>query len=197
MTQDHSQYTEPAPEEEVLPPAENGAGAELPAAVTEELARLKTELLYAKAETENVRRRLEQQAEERGKYAVANFAREMLQVADNLHRALEVIPADTRAGDPQLAKLAEGVELTERVLQAALERQGIRRIGAMGSRFDPNLHQAMIEIEDPNHPTGTVVAEMQAGYTIHDRLLREAMVGVSKGGPKAAPGGEAGVDTTA
>jgi molecular chaperone GrpE len=161
-----------------------------------ELAKLKDQLLRAMAETENVRRRLEQQAEDRGKYAVSRFAKDMLPVADNLRRALESIPADASAADPLAAKLAEGVELTERSLLAALERHGIKRIQAIGQRLDPHLHQAMMEIEDITQPAGTILVEMQAGYTLNDRLLREAMVGVAKGGPKPQPG-EGGVDTTA
>ena len=161
-----------------------------------ELARLKDQLLRAMAETENVRRRLEQQAEDRGKYAMSSFAKDMLPVADNLRRALDSIPAESLGSDALAQKLAEGVELTERSLLSALERHGIKRVLALGKRFDPHLHQAMMEVEDPSQPAGTVVLEMQAGYTIHDRLLREAMVGVSKGGPKPQPG-DAGVDTTA
>ena len=160
-----------------------------------EVAKLKDQLLRAVAETENVRRRLEQQAEDRAKYAVGNFAKDILQVADNLRRALESIPAEARENDAMAHKLAEGVELTERSFLATLERYGIKRIESLGQRFDPHRHQAMMEVEDPSTPTGTVVFEMQAGYTIHDRLLREAMVGVAKGGPKAQPG-DAGVDQT-
>lgn len=175
---------------------ETPANAEAPAAAEEgvaspnreaeleaELATIKDQLLRAVAETENVRRRLEQQAEERGKYAVSSFAKDILQVADNLQRALDSIPESARQGD----KLAEGVELTQRGLTSTLERYGIKRIETKGQRFDPHLHQAMMEVEDPNQPSGTVVLEMQAGYTIADRLLRPAMVGVSKGGPKPAP----------
>ena len=159
------------------------------------MVKLKDQLLRAIAETENVRRRLEQQAEDRGKYAVASFAKDVLPVADNLRRALESIPAEARQDDPMAHKLAEGVELTERSLLATLERYAIKRIESLGQRFDPHLHQAMMEIEDPGQPAGTVVLEMQPGYTIHNRLLREAMVGVSKGGPKTQPG-DAGIDTT-
>ncbi|GHU04839.1 protein GrpE [Alphaproteobacteria bacterium] len=177
-------------EEGRQPTHEAGAEETEPVDLTAEVERLKTEILYARAETENVRRRLEAQAEERGRYAVAGFAREMLQVSDNLRRALDAAKSES-APSP----MSEGVELTERTLHAAFERYGVKRILALGQRFDPNLHQAMIEIEDPNQPTGTVVAELQPGYTIHGRLLREAMVSVSKGGPKGAP--QPGVDTTA
>jgi molecular chaperone GrpE len=179
------------------------AAAEAPAteAVNEtpafeaELAKLRNELLYAKAETENVRRRLEQQAEDRGKYALTAFAKDMLSVADNLRRALDSVPPTAREGNDITNTLTVGVEMTERELLAAFERYGIRLVTAMGEKFDPNLHQAMMEVEDATQPEGTVVMVMQEGYQIHDRLLRPALVGVSKGGSKAPPG-EA-VDTTA
>ena len=180
--------------------AESSADAAASASATDalqaEIAALKDQVLRTAAETENVRRRLTQQAEERGKYAVSSFAKDVLPIADNLRRALDSIPADARESDPTAQKLVEGVELTERVLLAALERHGIRKITAIGEKFDPHHHQAMMEVEDPSKPSGTVVFEMQAGYTLHGRLLREAMVGVSKGGPKAAPAPE-GLDTTA
>jgi molecular chaperone GrpE len=162
------------------------------AQLKEEGERLKDQLLRALAETENVRRRLEQQAEERGRYAVSGFAKDMLSVADNLRRALDNIPAEKLAEDELAKKLAEGVELTERSLIVALERFGIKRVAAMGQKFDPHLHQAMMEVETDQAPPGTVVHEMQAGYTIHDRLLRPALVGVAKGGLQP---GAAGLDT--
>ena len=211
MTQETQPTPEPAEAEPAPPvpetvPTEPGAAAaaghraaeleEQVAALREELAKQKDQLLRAVAETENVRRRLEIQAEERGKYAVTNFAKDVLAVADNLRRALDSLPAEARESDPLAQKLAEGVELTERGLAATLERYGITRIEAMGQRFDPHLHQAMMEVEDPSRPSGTVVLEMQAGYTIQDRLLRAAMVGVSRGGPKPQPG-EGGIDTNA
>lgn len=197
MTQDNQDTPAETVAEENPAAAEQAAQAATKtpreAELEAELAQLKDQLLRAVAETENVRRRLETQAEERGKYAVTNFAKDMLQVADNLRRALDSIPADARETDAVAEKLAEGVELTERSLLSALERYNIKRVEAMGQRFDPHLHQAMMEIEDTSKPAGTVVLEMQAGYTIADRLLRPAMVGVSKGGPKPAPE----VDTTA
>lgn len=161
-----------------------------------ELADVTEKLLRAMAETENVRRRLEQAAEDRGKYAVSGFAKDMLPVADNLRRALESIPAGAKESDPLAATLIEGVELTERALLSALERHGVRKVESLGQLLNPHLHQAMMEVEDPNHTAGTILVEMQAGYTLNGRLLREAMVGVAKGGPK--PGqGESGVDTQA
>ncbi|HVI53123.1 MAG TPA: nucleotide exchange factor GrpE [Candidatus Sulfotelmatobacter sp.] len=182
-----------APEAAPAPEQASGREEEL----LTEVSALKDQLLRAVAETENVRRRLEQQAEDRGKYAVAGFAKDMLQVADNLRRALESIPADARENDSMAHKLAEGVELTERVMLSAFERYNIKKVEALGQRFDPHLHQAMMEVEDPNQPSGMVVLEMQAGYVIADRLLRPAMVGVSKGGPKATAENTSGLDTTA
>ena len=148
------------------------------------------------AETENVRRRLEQAAEDRGKYAVSGFAKDMLPVADNLRRALESIPADAKESDPLAIKLIEGVELTERALLSALERHGVKKVESLGQVLNPHLHQAMMEVDDPSHASGTIILEMQAGYTLNGRLIREAMVGVAKGGPK--PGqGDSGVVTQA
>jgi molecular chaperone GrpE len=161
-----------------------------------ELAGVTEKLLRAMAETENVRRRLEQAAEDRGKYAVSGFAKDLLPVADNLRRALESIPADAKESDPLAIKLIEGVELTERALLSALERHGVKKVESLGKLLNPHLHQAMMEVEDPSHTAGTIIVEMQAGYTLNGRLIREAMVGVSKGGPK--PGqGDSGVDTQA
>ncbi|TAN71546.1 MAG: nucleotide exchange factor GrpE [Magnetospirillum sp.] len=203
MTQDHTSVEPVDPIVEVAPaPAEQPAAApatpapapERVAELEAELAKLKNDVLYAKADTENVRRRLEQQAEDRGKYAVGNFAKDVLAVADNLRRALDALPPGVREANEGVNSLTVGVEMTERDLLATFERYGIRPIAAQGERFDPNLHQAMMEMEDVTQPEGTVVLVMQAGYTIHDRLLRPALVGVSKGGPKTAG---ANVDTSA
>jgi molecular chaperone GrpE len=204
--QDNEQAPPPAPEERETPAPEEPA-AEVSAREAEleaEVARLKDQVLRAMAETENVRRRLEQQAEDRGKFAVAGFAKDMLPVADNLRRALDSVSAEARQMSETADKLMTGVELTERELLTAFERYGIRPVAALGGRFDLHLHQAMMEIDDPSKPAGTVVTVMQAGYTLHDRLLRPAMVAVSKGGPKEAPlpapeagGGDGRVDTQA
>jgi molecular chaperone GrpE len=153
-----------------------------------EVARLKNEVLYARADTENVRRRLEQQAEDRGKYAVGQFAKDVLSVADNLRRALDAVPPAAREGNDIANTLTVGVEMTERELLGTFERYGVRQVGALGTRFDPNFHQAMMEMEDTTQPEGTVVMVMQQGYQIHDRLLRPALVAVSKGGSKTPPG---------
>jgi len=161
-----------------------------------EIAELKDQLLRALAEVENVRRRGQKERDDASKYAIANFAREIVTVVDNLRRAIEAVPAEALKTDDNLKNLLTGVELTERTLLAALERFGIRRIDPLGEKFDHNLHQAMMQIDDPTKPAGTVVQVMQSGYVLHDRLLRPAMVAVSKGGPSggAQP---AGVDTSA
>ncbi|MGE5478670.1 MAG: nucleotide exchange factor GrpE, partial [Bacteroidales bacterium] len=134
-------------------------------------------------------------AEDRAKYAISNVAKDVLSVADNLRRALDAVPPAAREGNDIANTLTVGVEMTERELLTTFERYGIRPIQAQGTRFDPNLHQAMMEVEDTTQPEGTVVMVMQQGYQIHDRLLRPALVGVSKGGPKVPPGEQ--VDTSA
>src|SRR5262245_5922631 len=167
-------------------------------AARQETAQLKDQLLRALAEAENVRRRAQRVREDASKYAITNFARDVLQVSDNLHRALEAIPASALAADEALRNLHEGVTATERQLDAALERQQVKRIWPMGERFDANLHQAMFEVPTPDHQPGTVVQVMQAGYLIHDRLLRPALVGVAKQpAGDAPPPGTGKVDTIA
>jgi molecular chaperone GrpE len=165
-------------------------------ALAAEVAELKDQLLRALAEVENVRRRGQKERDDASKYAIANFAREIVTVVDNLRRAIEAVPAQALATDDNLKSLLTGVELTERSLLAALERFGIKRIDPLGEKFDHNFHQAMMQVDDPTKPAGTVVQVMQSGYTLHDRLLRPAMVAVSKGGP-AASAPPAGVDTSA
>ena len=167
------------------------------AAARAEAAQLKDQLLRAMAETENTRRRAQRDRDDAQKYGVTNFAREMLTVADNLRRALEAIPAAQLESDEALKTLYDGVAATERQLEAALTKQQIERIWPEGERFDANLHQAMFEVPNSGKPAGTVVQVMQAGYKIHDRLLRPALVGVAKGGEAANdsnPGGQ--VNTT-
>jgi molecular chaperone GrpE len=167
-------------------------------AARQETTQLKDQLLRALAEAENVRRRAQREREDAAKYAIANFARDVLQVSDNLHRALEAIPASALAADEALKNLHEGVTATERQLDAALERQQVKRIWPMGEKFDANLHQAMFEVPTFEHLPGTVVQVMQAGYLIHDRLLRPALVGVAKQpAGEAPPPGTGKVDTIA
>jgi len=168
------------------------------AAAKQEAAHLKDQLLRALAEAENVRRRAQREREDAAKYAIANFARDVLQVSDNLHRALEAIPAAALAADEALRNLHEGVSATERQLDAALERHQVKRIWPMGEKFDANLHQAMFEVPTAEQAPGTVVQVMQAGHLIHDRLLRPALVGVAKQpAGDAPPAGTGKVDTIA
>jgi molecular chaperone GrpE len=179
-------------------PGPETAGAETPAAQADaspdptaerarEVADLKDRLLRSLAEMENLRRRTEKQVADERVYGIASFARDMLAVADNMRRALDAVTPELReTADPAVKALIEGVELTERELLKVLEKHGVKKLEPLGSRFDPNLHQAMYEVPDPSVPAGTVVQAVQAGYTIGDRVLRPALVAVSKGGAKAA-----------
>lgn len=153
------------------------------AAAESKAAEIKEQLLRALAETENVRRRIQRDRDEALKFASTGLAKDMLPVADNLRRALEAIPTDALESDEALRNLATGVELTERLLLAALERHQIKPIDALGQKFDSNLHQAMFELPGTGQPAGTVVQVMESGFTIHDRLLRPALVGVAKAEP--------------
>ena len=156
-----------------------------------ENADLRDRYLRLAAEMDNLRRRTERDVKDAKSYSVAGFARDMLAVSDNLRRALDAIPADVlESGDAGFKALAEGVEMTERSMLSALERHGVRKLEPVGEKFDPNFHQAMFEVPNPEITNNTVVQVVQAGYVIGERVLRPAMVGVSKGGPKA-PAGEA------
>jgi molecular chaperone GrpE len=146
-----------------------------------ELEEVRQHVLYAQAETQNVRRRLEQEKQSAATYAATGFARDMLSVKDNLERALAAVPDDLRSDD-RLKGLITGIEATGRELESVFQRNGITRIEAMGQRLDPNRHQAMVEIPSEEAEPGTIVQEMQAGYMIKDRLLRPALVGVAKQG---------------
>ena len=144
-----------------------------------ELEEVRQHVLYAQAETQNVRRRLEQEKVNAAQYAATAFARDMLSVKDNLERALAAIPDDLRE-DERMKSLVTGIEATGRELDNVFQRHGIARVEAMGQRLDPHLHQAMIEVPDDKAEPGTIVQEMQAGYTIKDRLLRPALVAVAR-----------------
>ncbi|MGE3475466.1 MAG: nucleotide exchange factor GrpE [Rhodospirillaceae bacterium] len=164
-----------------------------------QIEELKKDKLLALAEAENAGKRADKRISDNAKYAVTNVAKALLQVADNLSRALLAAPAETRAANETLKNLAVGVELTEKELHTILENNGVRRVTSLNQPFDPNLHNAIQEVENTTVPSGTVVQVFQDGYLIHDRLLRPAMVVVSRGGPKreAAPAqtAQAGVDT--
>lgn len=149
------------------------------AALEAEIEELRSKVLYTQAEMQNVRRRLEKDAADARAYAATGFARDMLSVADNLARALGAIPEEVKA-DEKLKPLVTGIEATGKELDGIFSRHGVTRIAAMGAKLDPNLHQAMIELPS-DQEAGTIVQEMQAGYLLKDRLLRPALVGVSKG----------------
>ena len=186
MTDPNGQSTDPQATAETDVSAEPAASAV--AALAKEAADYKDRLLRTLAEMENLRRRTEREIADTRQYAVANFARDLLAVADNMQRALDTLSADFRdQADPVIKSHIEGVELTERELMKVMEKHGIKRFDPQGQKFDPNLHQAMFEVPDPSVPSGTVVQVMQPGYMIAERMLRPALVGVSKGGPKAAP----------
>lgn len=164
-------------------------------AAEEEIAALKDRLLRALAENENLIRRARRDREDTAKYAAANFARDMLTVADNLNRALAAVPESVR-GDEATRAFVEGVELTGRELLAALERHGIRKISPLGEKFNHDLHEALFEVPTSDAAPGTVVQVLEDGYVIHDRLLRAAKVGVARALPGGGNGGHR-VDTTA
>ena len=165
------------------------AGAELEALIAEN-ADMRDRLLRTMADMENLRRRTEREKADTARYAISNFARDVLTVGDNLNRTIEHVPVGAAAQDPALKSFLEGVEITERELLNALERHGVTRIEPLGQRFDPNCHQAMYEVQDANVPEGTVVDVMQAGYTIGDRCLRPALVAIAKGGAKPGAQGQ-------
>ena len=155
------------------------AAAERLAALEGELAAAKQDALYAHAETQNVRRRLEKELADTRAYAATSFARDMLSVADNLGRALQAIPAELR-DDEKFKGLVAGLEATGRELEGVFGRNGIEKLVSVGEPLDPNKHQAMMEVPSDDVEPGTVLVEMQAGYTIRDRLLRPALVSVAK-----------------
>lgn len=171
------------PEETLdIPPRPAGQEADVQQLQAEK-ADLQDKLLRALADAQNVRRRAQQDVERERKFGIERFAKDVLSVADNLGRALSALPKDSDVADPALRNVIVGVQATERELQSALERHGVTRIESLGKPFNAEFHQAMMEVEDPDVPTGTVVQELIPGYLIAGRLLRAAMVGVSKGGP--------------
>lgn len=185
-----------AGEAESEPTLDVGEEAEQPEseldALRTEVTTLKDQLLRALADNENTRKRAERDREDATKFAVSNFARDMVGIADDLSRALDSLPEDQTSQDGPLKTLVDGVEITRRNLGAAFNRQHISRIDPEGEKFDHNLHEAMFEVETPDKEPGTVVQVIQHGYKIHDRLLRPARVGVAK---KPTP--PAGIDTEA
>ena len=152
-----------------------------------ELAECKERLLRVLAEQENARRRATRERDEAVRFAASGLARDLLATADNLRRAIESIPEE-RTADDTVRQLLSGIVATERALLEALEKHGIRRIQALGEPFDPDRHEAVFEVTDPERPPGTVAEVLQPGYLHHDRLLRPALVGVAKDGDAAAAG---------
>ena len=153
-----------------------------------ELADYKDRLLRTLADMENMRKRTEREVADARVYGLSAFARDILGVADNMHRAMQALDDELRAkADDTMKALLDGVELTERELINVLEKHGVKKIEPLNQKFDPNRHQAMFEVEDASVPSGTVVQVMQAGYLIGERVLRPALVAVSKGGGKSAP----------
>ena len=192
--EDRAAATDDAEQEGPAAEAEDADGPE--AAEAEEFAEdeeaeggdaaLKNQLLRALADAENARRRAKKDVEDARNYAISRFAQDLLGVADNLSRALESIPADKRENDDAAKAIADGIEMTAREFETALGRHGITRLDPLGEKFDYNLHQALFETAETDQPDGTVVQVFQTGYRIGDRLLREAMVGVAKGGTQPA-----------
>ncbi|MEL6202869.1 MAG: nucleotide exchange factor GrpE [Pseudomonadota bacterium] len=157
-----------------------------------EIQELKDQNQRLLAEMENLRRRTQREVGDAKQYAVANFARDMLSVSDNLGRAIDAVPEEKReSGSDDFKALLEGVELTAKSMLSTMERHGVKQLNPENEKFDPNFHQAMFEVQDPSVPNNMVMNVVQPGYSIGERVLRPAMVGVAKGGPKAAPAPEA------
>ena len=174
--------------------AETAAPADALPALEAEVADLKDKLLRTLADMENLRRRTEKEVRDAREYAITGFARDLLSVGDNLSRAVAAVPAEARdVADDSVKAMFEGIDLTGRELAKVMEKHGVKKLDPMGGRFDPNVHQAMFELPNPDVPHGTVVQVLQEGFVIGERVLRPALVGVSKGGPKAS----ATVDKTA
>jgi molecular chaperone GrpE len=167
-------------------PTEQAKIAALVETLARENAEHKDRVLRTLAEMENLRKRTDREVSDMRQYGIASFARDVLAVADNMERALEALDAELReAANPGVKALLDGVELTERELLKVLDKHGVKKYEPQkGDKFDPNLHQAMYELPDPSQPAGTVAQVVQPGYMIGERMLRPALVGVAKGGPK-------------
>ncbi len=175
------------------PQSEEAKIAALVETLARESADHKDRLLRTLAEMENLRKRTEREVSDVRQYGIASFARDVLAVADNMERALQALDAELReTANPGVKALLDGVELTERELLKVLDKHGVTKFEPQkGDRFDPNLHQAMYELPDPSQPAGTVAQVVQPGYMIGERMLRPALVGVAKGGPKPEPKSQA------
>lgn len=182
----------PPESQDGAPGSEEAKVAALVAALQAEVTDLKDRLLRAHAEMDNVRKRGEREKADTLKYAVSKFAQDVLSVGDNVQRAIAAVPAEAAEQDAALKSFLEGVTMTERELINVLERHGIKRMDPLGAPFNPHLHQAVMEAQNPSVPNGTVTQVLQSGYMIEDRVLRPAMVIVAKGGPKLAAQPELG-----
>ena len=198
--QDQAPPEQSEPEVEAAPAKQASTEAEAAAAIDpeariaeleQEVLKFKDRLLRSIAETDNIRKRDARLLEDAHKYAISNFAKDLLNVSDNLRRAIEAVPGAAAEENELLKNLCAGVQAVERDLLAAFDKNGITKITPLNDRFDPNFHQAMFEVPDSGQPAGTVVQMLQPGYLLQDRLLRPAMVGVAKGAPE-----EKKVDTT-
>ena len=187
---DDPQAKQASPETASDPDTSADVASDLKALLTEN-SDMRDKLLRTMADMENLRRRTEREKVDTSRYAISNFARDVLTIGDNLRRVIEHVPADEAANDPALESFLEGVELTERELLKMMEKHGVTKLEPLGERFDPNQQQAMYEVPTTDVPEGTVVQVMQAGFSIGDRVLRPALVAVSKGGPKQAPASKA------
>lgn len=183
---DPAQASEPVVSKPYIMPDDPEVGSV--EALTKEAAEARDKMLRTLAEMENLRKRTAREVSDARMYGITGFARDILDIADNLQRALDALPAEARENaDPGLKALIEGVELTERSLLNTLEKNGVKKFDPSGEKFDPNFQQAMFEVPDPSVPAGTVVQVVQAGFMIGERVLRPALVGVSKGGARATP----------
>ena len=181
-------------EDEAAPPQQAAASATEPGPAQPDpvavAVELRDRLLRSLAEMENLRKRTDREVADARLYGVTSFARDVLAVADNMRRALDAVTPELReSAQTGVKALIDGVDLTERELLKALEKNNVRQFTPQGEKFDPNLHQAMFEVPDASVPAGSVVQVMQPGYMIGERVLRPALVGVSKGGPRTAPTG--------
>ncbi|MCB1652086.1 MAG: nucleotide exchange factor GrpE [Alphaproteobacteria bacterium] len=184
---------------------DTGAGADMRGvvgALQDELDKAKDQAMRALAEAENTRRRAAREREDATKYSIARFAKDLLDVSDNLRRALEAVPEDLLESEPRLKNLVDGIEATERTLLKAFDTHGIKKLEPLDEPFDPNFHEVMFEAPVPGKPAGTVMQVIETGYILHDRLLRPARVGISKddgtqGGGNTPPHPGGHIDTQA
>ena len=165
-----------------------GAAQARIAELEKKVAEIKDQALRALADADNTRKRSERDRQDTAKFAVSSFARDLLSVADNLRRALAAISPEAREMNADLKTIFTGVEMTERELLSIFERNNIKKVEPMGQKFDPNLHEVLFEADVPNAAPGVVIQVIEPGYTLHERLLRPARVGVAKGGETGSGG---------